>query len=141
MKMMPRDRARAQTEKKLDNIEKEIGGVYQKNPALLSVQKEYAKYMAMVKKRTEDAYKAFVDESDKDIKAEKKEAYMGEIRRYTLESAEYKKLVKKIVGILAQVNQEALEISNKAMRDVYAINYNQVAEDCKAVGIKVNGKE
>lgn len=141
MKMMPRDRARAQTEKKLDNIEKEIGGVYQKNPALLSVQKEYAKYMAMVKKRTEDAYKAFVDESDKDIKAEKKEAYMGEIRRYTLESAEYKKLVKKIVGILAQVNQEALEISNKAMRDVYAINYNQVAEDCEAVGIKVNGKE
>ena len=141
MKMMPRDRARAQTEKKLDNIEKEIGGVYQKNPALLSVQKEYAKYMAMVKKRTEDAYKAFVDESDKDIKAEKKEAYMDEIRRYTLESAEYKKLVKKIVGILAQVNQEALEISNKAMRDVYAVNYNQVAEECEAVGIKVNGKE
>lgn len=141
MKMMPRDRARAQTEKKLDNIEKEIGGVYQKNPALLSVQKEYAKYMAMVKKRTEDAYKAFVDESDKDVKAEKKEAYMSEIRRYTLESAEYKKLVKKIVGILAQVNQEALEISNKAMRDVYAVNYNQVAEECEAVGIKVNGKE
>ena len=141
MKMMPRDRARAQTEKKLDNIEKEIGGVYQKNPALLSVQKEYAKYMAMVKKRTEDAYKAFVDESDKDVKAEKKEAYISEIRRYTLESAEYKKLVKKIVGILAQVNQEALEISNKAMRDVYAVNYNQVAEECEAVGIKVNGKE
>ena len=141
MKMMPRDRARAQTETKLNNIEKQIGGVYRKNPALLSVQKEYAKYMAMVKKRTEGAYKAYVDESDKDIKAEKKAAYQSELRRYTLESKEYKRLVDKIVGVLAKVNQQALNIVNDATVSVYCINYNQVAEDCKAVGIKVNGEE
>ena len=141
MKMMPKDRARAETERRLDKVEKQIGGVYSNSPALLSVQKEYARYMAKVKKRTEAAYKAYLDEDDKDIKAEKKEAYQAELRRYTLESKEYKQLVDKITSTLAQVNQDALDIVNDATLGVYCINYNQVAVDCKEVGIKVNGEE
>lgn len=141
MKMMPKDRARAETEKRLEGVEKQIGGVYKNSPALLSVQKEYARYMAKVKKRTENAYKAYTEESDREIKAEKKDAYIAELRRYTLESAEYKQLVKKIVSTLAQVNQEALGLINDTTIGVYCINYNQVAEDCKEVGIKVNGEE
>lgn len=141
MKMMPKDRARTETEKRLDRLEKQIGGVYKNSPALLAVQKEYARYMAGVNKRTEAAYRAYIDESDKDIKAEKKAAYQAELKRYTLESAEYKKLVDKITSTLAQVNQEALALVNDTTVGVYCINYNQAAEECKAVGIKVNGEE
>ena len=79
MKMMPKDRARAETEKRLDKVEKQIGGVYSNSPALLSVQKEYVKYMAMVKKRTEGAYKAYIEAEDKDTKAENKKAYMDKV--------------------------------------------------------------
>lgn len=135
------DRARTQTDKKLNQMEREIGRIYEHDPALIRIEREYAKYMTMVKKRTEASYKAYVRETDWDIKMELKKAYSDEVRALTLDSAEYKKLIKKITIILAEVNQKALDVSNKAMREIYAMNYNQVAVDCKKAGIKVNGKE
>ena len=141
MKMMAKDKARIQTDRKLDQIDGQIGRVYKDSPALLSVEKKYAEFMKGVKKRTEKAYKAYIEEEDKDIKAEKKKAYMGELKRYTLESAEYKKLVDKITDALAEANSEALGIINDAMVDVYVDNYNAVADECERVGIKVNGKK
>lgn len=135
------DKARTQTDKKLRQMEQDIGRVYRLHPALLAVEKEYAKYMGMVQEKTKAEYKAYIDEDDPDIKAEKKKAYMGKVRALTMESNAYNKIVKKIVGVLAEVNQQALDISNKAMPEIYAMNYNQVAEDCKKVGIKVNGEE
>lgn len=138
-KMMPQDRARIQTDRKLDSVEREISRVYKTYPALLAVEKQYAKYMATVKKNTDDAYKAYVNETDQQQKARKKEEYVAEIRRYTTNSVEYNSLVDKIAAILAQANQKALDVSNHAIREVYTINYNQVAEQCKRVGIKING--
>ena len=135
------DKARTQTDKKLRQMERDIGRVYRLHPALLAVEKEYAKYMGMVQEKTKAEYRAYMDEDDPDIKTEKEKAYMRKVRELTMESTGYNKIVKKIVGVLAEVNQQALDISNKAMPEIYAINYNQVAEDCKKVGIKVNGKE
>lgn len=135
------DKARTQTDKKLRQMERDIGRVYRLHPALLAVEKEYAKYMGMVQEKTKAEYKAYIDENDPDIKAEKEKAYMRKVRELTMESTRYNKIVEKIVGVLAEVNQQALDISNKAMPEIYAMNYNQVAEDCKKVGIKVNGKE
>lgn len=135
------DKARTQTDKKLRQMERDIGRVYRLHPALLAVEKEYAKYMGMVQEKTKAEYRAYMDENDPDIKAEKEKAYMRKVRELTMESTQYNKIVKKIVGVLAEVNQQALDISNKAMPEIYAMNYNQVAEDCKKVGIKVNGKE
>ena len=138
---MTKDKARQKTDKELDIMEKEINRVYSKNPALISVQKEYAKYMGMVQKRTESLYKAYIDESDKNIKQEKKEAYMAELRALTIESSEYKKLIKKVANAITETNKQALDIVNDAMQEVYVMNYNQVAEECEKVGIKVNGKK
>lgn len=135
------DKARTQTDKKLRQMERDIGRVYRLHPALLAVEKEYAKYMGMVQEKTKAEYRAYMDEDDPDIKAEKEKAYMRKVRELTMESTQYNKIVKKIVGVLAEVNQQALDISNKAMPEIYAMNYNQVAEDCKKVGIKVNGEE
>ena len=138
---MTKDKARQKTDKELDIMEKEISRVYSKNLALISVQKEYAKYMSMVQGRTESLYKAYIDESDKNIKQEKKEAYMAELRALTIESSEYKKLIKKVANAITETNKQALDIVNDAMQEVYVINYNQVAEECEKVGIKVNGKK
>ena len=134
------DKAREESDKILKSIENDIGRMYRMHPALISIEKEYAKYMDMVQKLTEGSYRAFIEESDKDIKQEKKEAYMGQIRSYTIESSKYKRLIKKIVKVMAKVNQDALDIVNSQMPNIYTINYNQVATECKRVGIKINGK-
>ena len=133
------DKVREESDKKLKSIERDIGRMYKVHPALISIRKEYARYMESVQKRVEGSYRAFIDESDKDIRQEKKEAYMDELKRYTIESPKYKRLVKKIVKVMAKVNQDALDIVNDQMPDIYTINYNQVAVECKKVGIKING--
>lgn len=129
------DRARTQTDKKLDMIEREIGRVYKEYPALLAIEKEYAKYMARVQKQTENEYKAYKEDP------EQKQAYIDKVKALTLGSKEYARLTQKIARVLAEVNQQALEISNNAMLEVYAMNYNQVADDCRKAGIKVDGEE
>lgn len=129
------DRARTQTDKKLDMIEREIGRVYKEYPALLAIEKEYAKYMAKVQKQTENEYKAYKEDP------EQKQAYIDKVKALTLGSKEYARLTQKIARVLAEANQQALEISNNAMLEVYAMNYNQVADDCRKAGIKVDGEE
>ena len=140
-KIMIRDKARIQTDKTLERLDTEIGRVYTKSPALLAVEREYAKYMREVKDRTNDLYRAYTEEQDKDIKAKKKKAYMDELERYTLKSDKYNKLVKKIAGVLAEVNQQALDLINDQMVNVYVENYNAVADECKKAGIEINGNE
>ena len=129
------DRARTQTDKKLDMIEREIGRVYKEYPALLAIEKEYAKYMAKVQKQTEKEYKAYKEDP------EQKQTYIDKVKALTLGSKEYARLTQKSARVLAEVNQQALEISNNAMLEVYAMNYNQVADDCRKAGIKVDGEE
>lgn len=129
------DRARTQTDKKLDMIEREIGRVYKEYPALLAIEKEYAKYMAKVQKECKAEYEAYKEDP------EQKQTYIDKVKALTLGSKEYARLTQKIARVLAEVNQQALEISNNAMLEVYAMNYNQVADDCRKAGIKVDGKK
>lgn len=133
------DRARQVTDKKLQAMEDEIGRIYANSPALKRIRKEYAEYMKMVQKRTESSYKAYMDETDPDTKKDLKKAYTDEVRSLTLESKEYNKLIKKFTEVMAQVNQEALNVANGAMVDIYVENYNQVAVECRRVGIEVDG--
>lgn len=135
------DKARQKTDKMLNKMKSEIGRVYEKSPALLAVEKKYYKYMAMVQKRTEESYKAYINATDKDEKDKAKQVYIDQIKQYTSDSDEYNALIKKIVQVLAKVNQQALDIVNSKTKEIYCINYNQVAEDCKRAGIKVNGEE
>lgn len=144
-KMKPKsrtaDKARQKTDKMLAGIERQMGRVYDTDPALLNIQKKYDKYMASVYKRTESAYKSFIDADDEESKKEAKDVYMRQIRLYTIESKEYNSIIKEFVRTMADVNQKALDVVNDSMSEIYAINYNQVAEDCRKVGLKVNGKQ
>ena len=133
------DKARRQTDKILNGMKREIGRIYESDPALIRIQREYNNYMKMVQNRTEESYKAYIDEADPDKKADLKKAYTDEVKDLTINSAQYKKLVKRITSVMADVNQRALNVCNKNMAEIYAINYNQVAVDCRKAGIRVDG--
>lgn len=138
---MEKDKARAKTDKKLESMEKGIGSVYRENHALFLAKKAYAAYMAKVQKRTEGLYSAWKHAGAEDNVDALKNAYMDELKALTLESAEYKKIVNQIADALAEANMQAVDIGNKAMVEVYVENYNQAAEACKEVGIKIDGEK
>lgn len=133
------DKARQKTDKRLKEIERNISRMYRMHPALIAIKKEFAKYMKMVQKKTRSSYDAYINETDPDKKQELKKIYSDEVKKLTLQSKDFQKLVKKITKTMAKVNQDALDIVNNEMVPVYTDNYNQVAEECKKVGIKVNG--
>lgn len=136
---MTKDRARQQTDKKLNKLEQDIDTLYRTNPELVKVQREYDKYMEHVQEETRDAYAAYDNESDSDKKEELRQIYADEVSKLTVNSKSYKKLCKQITKAFATVNQIALDMTNSVMAEIYAINYNQVAVDCRKVGIEVNG--
>lgn len=135
------DKARQQTDKILHTVECDIGRIYATNPALLRIKKKYMKYMEYVSKATRMEYKAYLDETDINVKAEKKKVYMDKLETLTSKSKEYNDIIKQFVKQLAEVNQQALDVVNASMTEIYMINYNQVATECRKAGIKVNGKE
>ena len=133
------DEARRLTDKKLKQVEIKIGRVYKLHPALLVAQKKYDEYIKWVNKETRKEYEAYVNEKDVKKKAEYKKVYADKVKKLTLNSAKYKRIEKEVVSALAKANQDALDIVNDELSEIYAINYNQVAVDCRKVGIKVNG--
>lgn len=132
------DKARRKTDKRLKKMERDMSGVYKKDPALLAVEKEYAAYMKTVQEKTKAEYDAYVHAEDGE-KQEKKKEYQDAVKALTLNSTEYRRIVKKVCAVMAKVNQKALNIANDQMIGIYTDNYNQVATECRKVGIKVNG--
>lgn len=138
---MEKDKARIQTEKLLSKSEKDIEKVYTSNKELKKAIKEYTKYMERLQKATEGLFKAYKDEEDINAKKDAKNAYIAEILAQTIESKEYQRIISKLTASITKVNQKALDKINEITAEIYAINYNQVAEDCRKVGIKVGKAE
>lgn len=137
---MPKlDRARTKTDKRLKQMERRMSRVYGNSSALNAVKKQFIEYMNKVMKETQAQYDAYINAQEE--KEKHKEEYIKAVKEKTIFSKEYKKLLSKLVGVLAQVNQQALDIANDEMISIYTDNYNQVAEDCRKAGIKVNGKK
>lgn len=130
------DKARQKTDKKLTQMEKDMGKVYN-DLALVEIQKELTDYMDTVYKQTEPLFKAFKESDEENIK-ENKRAYTEAVKTLTIGNKTYNNIAQRYVKELARVNQKALDIANATMRGIYVDNYNQVAVECKRVGIKVN---
>lgn len=130
------DKARKQTDKKLMNLERRISAIYANDPSLLRIQKQYAKYMKQVEKKTRPLYKAYKKASDED-RVEAKQAYADAVQRMTLENTQYKRMIAEFTMIMADVNQKALDLVNAEMPEIYMMNYNAVADECERVGIDV----
>lgn len=135
------DSARKQTDKLLYNLERRIDSIYESDPSLKRIQQEYAKYMDKVESATMDAYLAYKDADDKESRDRLKRAYAEQVEALTLRNKTYQSIVKRFAKIMAGVNQRALDLVNAEMSTVYAINYNQIAVECRKIGITVNGEE
>ena len=131
------DRGRTQADKILGKTEKTMGRIYNEDPALVKIQKRLAKYLDGVRKDTQALYDAYKADGGR----EAKQAYEDAVREKTLGSKEYNAIIKDFTKVLADVNQKALDVVNGSMADVYVVSHNNVADECKRVGIKVNGKE
>ena len=133
------DKARQKTDKRLENMEKEMGRIYRSDPALKNIRKKYDEYMKSVKEKTKDIYDAYKNESDRKEKEQIRKEYEDAVLSLTIYSKKYKQIIDSFTSELARVNQEALDIINRNMVEVYVENYNEIAEECKSVGIKVDG--
>lgn len=132
------DSARRKTDKLLKNLERRISEVYKTDPSLLGIQKEYERYMTYVDHSTRELYETYKNTSVNSDEYDKaKKAYEDEVKRLTLKDSQYRNIVSKFTEIMAEVNQKALDLVNAEMSKIYTLNYNQVAVDCKKVGIKV----
>lgn len=135
------DRARQKTDKQLKEMERAIGRIYSSSPALKRIHKKYMEYMKEVDKQTKEAYKAYKRENDISKKEELKKEYIEQVKGLTLDNKEYKKIVSEFTRVMAEVNQQAIDYMNGQMKSIYIENYNQVAVNCREVGIKVNGED
>lgn len=135
-----RDSGRIQADKILGQTERAMGRVYDTDPALIRIQKKLAKYLDGVRKDTQVLYDAYKDANDDD-KPKAKQEYADAVREKTIGSSKYNSIIKEFTEVLAQVNKKALDIVNGSMVDVYTVSYNNVADECERVGMKVNGKK
>lgn len=133
------DRARRETDKRLKNLESRINLVYETAPELLKIQKTYNNYMKEVDRLTRKAYKAYKAEPPGNRRDELKKEYADQVRNLTINNKRYKKIVIEFTKVMARVNQQALNLVNAEMLDIYTINYNQIAVKCRELGIEVNG--
>ena len=133
------DKARQKTDKRLENMEREMGRIYRSDPALKNIRKEYNAYMKSVSEKTKDIYDAYKNETNQEEKKHLKKEYEDAVLSLTIYNKKYKQIIESFTSELARVNQEALDIVNRNMVEVYVENYNAIAEECKSVGIKVDG--
>lgn len=133
------DSARKKTDKFLKDLERRISEIYRTDPSLLGIQREYAQYMESVNIATRELYDHYNSLPIGEEKDKAKKVYEDEVKRLTLKDSQYRNIVSKFTEIMAEVNQKALDLVNAEMSKIYTLNYNQVAVDCKKVGIKVNG--
>lgn len=133
------DRARKKTEKLLIRLERRVKAVYANDPQLKKVQKEYERYMMDVKDSTYRSYLAYKKAETEEDKRRLKKEYTDEVKKLTLENKTYKAIIKKFTKEMARVNQKALDLVNAEMSNIYMVNYNQMAVECRKLGIKVNG--
>ena len=131
------DRARQKTDKRLKEMEREIGRIYENSPALKNIQKEYLKYMAVVNKKTKKAYLEYKNADGQEEKRLLKQAYIDQVKALTVESVEYNKLMRRYAMALSEANAQALEYINDNVDAIYVDNYNDIATECKKMGIKV----
>lgn len=134
---MKYDRARKKTDRILNNIEGAISALYAQSPELQRAGQVYRNYMRHVSTLTEPVKKAYDAETDPAKKRKLKQDYIKAVERLTTRNKEYQRLIDDICYQMALVNQQAVDLINERMEEIYIVNYNQVAEECKKVGIEV----
>lgn len=132
------DRARRKTDKRLQDLERNMRSLYANDDSLYRASKKIVDYLENLSQQEKALYEKYLNEKDKDIKAEYKKRYMGEMTRHTLQDKTFQKLVADYSRALSDVNQKAIDLVNAEIEDTYIDNYNEVATECRKVGIRVD---
>ena len=132
------DNARKKTDKLLQELERRIEAIYRSDPSLLRLQRKYDKYMANVEASVADEYYAYKTENDREEKKRLKQIYKDKVWSLTKGSRVYNDIVSDYVSAMANVNQRALDMINAEMPEIYVLNYNQIADTCKIIGVTVD---
>lgn len=119
------DKARKQTDKELNKLEREIYELYA--TASDEISAEWRKYMQSHKKKLDRLYdelqKAKKSNDNDAIKAAKEE-YERAVKNVTLNDKRYKAMLNETTAKLANINQVALDYVNGDMPKIYTLNYN-----------------
>lgn len=134
------DKARKWTDKKLNQMEKEISDIYKKSAK--DIYKKWDSFMKEADSAVSEYQKAY-DEAkklgDKElIKSTGRK--LSEVKRQkTLQSDQYKEMLDRTTREMARVNQTALAYTNGQVPSVYAKNYAQIGEDLKKIEPQFKG--
>ena len=131
------DDAHDKTDKILADIESEIRLSYARDDALKRAGKKYRAYMLNVDRKLKRYHDAYVNADSREEKEKKKREYMEQADMLTRGSFEYQRIIDDYTTALAVANQNALDIVNSRLAEIYVLNYNQVAVECERVGIEV----
>lgn len=112
---MKLDKARRQTDKLLEKLEKDIISTYKK--AEKEITEKWNSFMEGGKKKLDDL-----------LKSGDQTAYQKALKNYTLGNKYYDAMVKETTRQLANANKTAIAYANDSIPEIYATNYNQVSE-------------
>lgn len=124
---MAKDKAREYTDRKLQELERELERVYAR--AKSEIETEWRKYMEKHGAKAETLYNSLLNARKSGIRADIEKAeqlYQAEMKRITTHSAQYKRMVNELSSNLAHIDQEAYRLANNILADIYAVNYNDL---------------
>lgn len=128
-----KDPARKWTDKELKEMERHIGGIYDK--ALTEITEKWDAYMERTEKRLGNLYAAYISAPD-DKKADALEKYQKALENATYKNEWYREMVKETATRLTRVNEIATAYINGKMPQIYKVNYDQIDPDALIPGIK-----
>lgn len=122
-----KDKARAYTDRELKKLERELERVYAR--AKTEIEADWTKYMNKHGAKAEELYNALLNArrggNSESIKAAE-ELYRAEMKRLTTANKRFKRTVDGMAEKLAHVDDEAYRMTNNILRDIYAVNYNDI---------------
>lgn len=121
------DKARAYTDRKLDELERELERVYVR--AKTELEQAWREYMASFEQREKPFIRAILDAEHGGDEKAIKQAYAAHarfLRENTLQNNHYKRLVNDMSYKLANTDKAAYELVNNILPDIYAVNYNSL---------------
>lgn len=123
------DTARRWTNEELAKIEDEIRGIY--SEAKKGITQKWNAYMKRNQRHLAALYNSI--ETKEDL-----EKYQRELMLYTLQNQKYQEMIAETTRRITNANQIAVDYMNGKMPPIYAVNYNQAANDAATLGIRFN---
>lgn len=124
------DKARKQTDKLLNQMEKKISKIYQ--DAYKDLSKNWNQFMAVHKPMVEDAYNKYMDARKNGTTQEIFDArtyYERVLNNTILQNERYKAMTDELAEKISHVNEVALNYVNGNMAKVYTTNYNAFGDE------------